>query len=640
LIVPDDPCFTISAELPPFNFDAVEQDLAIRGDTQMTLSELSPLDTPSDGSSVLHAALNIPRSSPINNGGLPLPFRRSTSLLGAKLEFDDPIAHFHSDDAEGIPLGDFGLDIDADGNIVESQVPPVSVHGPAGPLQDIDDLELLVEEDLPVFQEDDLEMNLRSEIFADYQAAQQRHGTQRQLASTAPAMTTAGVEQDDGFNEPHVAPQRSTTRHKKSLVDEVTEIAREKQKELNENYVERMMKENRAKARRAARGKTEKEARESAFDMVFGRGIGDVGRLLGVGGVQHPLAEHFAGKALARSIGLEVPDDDDEDESEDETKPTRHGKRRLSLEEDEVERGVRRAGAAPQPLGAVDDGLPLFLGDDPPIEAPRAHEETPLGHSQLPWNPPSSALRSTVRDSAKRGATGRSQLSQASPLQDRGSILPIERFSDNPHDEGLSQGRIHSEGQALGLSDSGASLGPYSLPTSDALTQAHPGHLDEECRSFFRHVRMVCAQKGSAFRDNEEVSAGEEESQKQSGTLWVDFEQLLGDEQPPAKSVATRAFYHVLTLATRSSIKVSQKQSFGTIRVGVPLQPTEKQGGDSDIDMHFGDDDDDDAVEGETGAFRFGGDGQEEEEDDGEGDREAGYGEMNVGSEAWSDLIG
>ncbi|SPN99962.1 uncharacterized protein DNG_02814 [Cephalotrichum gorgonifer] len=293
------------------------------------------------------------------------------------------------------------------------------------------------------------------------------------------------------------------------------------------------------------------KAKINAFYLTFGAGIANVGQDMGLQGVNHPLAEFFAGDALRDNV-FGVP------EIELPRSASAEGSRRRSASEafdDEVEeRRIRRKSDEDEFI-FPDGEIALEMGRD-------ANQGVEHHSSAMPWsrqgsNVPGSAAKNVQRN---RSASVNSQLAR------RGAIPDIERFSD-PHLP----------------SDNFAGVG---LPPSSSVAGEFSGlNLDEGDSQWVRAEVEQAAGDFLAYATDYIQKVGRVEGE----TGWVEFDKLLVPGRD-GKSAAAQGFYHMLSLATRSQIKVKQegggREAFGRIEVGIEVGA--EGYGDDVYDENFG----------------------------------------------------
>jgi meiotic recombination protein REC8 len=612
----DDPEFDLNPVLPAFHFDD-DGNLVIPQLSQAsrkTSSQLSPLGQDGSFSSSNRSII----------GGFDLsqsPFGRGNSIIAEQFgagtmtpgKEDDVLMPFGDEERELQALDDWGIEIDADGNIMEEpQLPRL-------PRSEEDEGAHILQEDqpIPLDGEGDVIMSGGNNVFHSdpplflrREEEEEEEGEGRgQEGEEQQALEEQEVALEDEASSGQ-APVRVQRKRRRPILapDDQTKITRQELKSWSTNYLA-----NAEQASQPRHGVTPTEARKNAFNLVFGRGIASVGVPTGVLGLPHPLAPHFAGEGLqACLLGIIITQADGEPAS-----PPR-GRRRsaleaLELEQDEAERRVRpRLGddeasqdAQPQLPHPDDDALLPIADDDdlPPVEVGRRAEGSLLPDndipSDVPWNRPSSQIPS----SSIKGGPGSKPPSRqvsASPLHGRGSVLlDIERFSDNdnhPHfgsDDGIGGVAPGSDGGFAPL-HSGPGGGGRSLPSDMPLpggenlgtqttSQQMRTALDREGRNFLDFVESVARKEGHPISDDDHNN---------NNKHWVEFTSLLQAEDQK-RAVVAQAFYHVLSLATKNVIKVQQDgqggiEPFGVIRLGVELSSLavgEDEGDGGDVEM-------------------------------------------------------
>ncbi|KAL1851020.1 R8 protein [Diaporthe australafricana] len=575
LILGDDPNFVPSFDLPPLDFDE-HGDLFLPGldlsqRTKLS-SQLSPIDRGS-GSVVSPAAapfinLNIRHSSSQESLCIPSPFgdgQQKQDNLDIEMAFGEE---------EMLPFGDFGLEIDADGNLVEQPEPELPPHPQ---LESAMDNEVAQKHgSAPAFPEDELmflpgdedQVVLGDDPFAEEAVAPAQQEPQQ---SEVPLPSEELISSEDAQQ-----PQQRKKRNIKHLApDAATHVGREEFKSWSENYIARV-----EEARSAHHNVTAAQARNNAYNLTFGMGIMGVGVLNNIPGVEHPLAQFFAGDELKAIVmgdyAMEIEKEDEEharsrrrrsaSEAFGEDEDALNGRQvRPRVDEAEVEEQDPQLGrkGEEQDGQGIDDPMVVF-GDDLP-EIGRDHPGSAMSDhhrsSNAPWNRPSSVVPSSIRSQKGREA-GRHAV-EGSPLVDRGSILPNDpRFSDGNLPsfgyDGLDQNFNDAANEHSSLSEFGAAAG---VGTQEANTsQFMRNALDREGRNFLGFVERVAVERG-------DQDAAEEKRR------WVEFDSLF-EEQDQTKPVVAQAFMHVLTLATKGQLKVKQegikeKVAYGIIRLGV-----------------------------------------------------------------------
>jgi meiotic recombination protein REC8 len=611
----DDPEFDLNPVLPAFHFDD-DGNLVIpqlSQSSRKTSSQLSPLDQDGSFSSSNRSII----------GGFDLsqsPFGRGNSIIAEQFgagtmtpgKEEDVLMPFGDEERELQALDDWGIEIDADGNIMEEPQLPRLPH----PEEEEGAHILQEDQPIPFDGEGDVIMSGGNNVFHSdpplflrrEEEEEQGRGQEEEQQQELEEQEVA-VEDEASSGQ---APVRIQRKRRRPILapDDQTKITRQELKSWSTNYLA-----NAEQASQPRHGVTPTEARKNAFNLVFGRGIAGVGVPTGLLGLPHPLAPHFAGEGLqACLLGIVITQADGEPASGP------RGRRRSALEalelgQDDAERRVRprlsddEASQDAQPqLPHPDDDALLPIADDndlPPVEVGRRAEGSLLPDndipSDVPWNRPSSQIPS----SSIKGGPGSKPPSRqvsASPLHGRGSVLlDIERFSDNhPHfgsDDGIGGVGPGSDGGFAPLhSGPGGGGGGSSLPSDMPLpgrgdfgTQPQPQTtsqqmrtaLDREGRNFLDFVESVARKEGHPISDND--------TNDNNNRHWVEFTSLLQAEDQK-RAVVAQAFHHVLSLATKNVIKVKQDgqggiEPFGVIRLGVELSSLAVGEDEGDVEM-------------------------------------------------------
>lgn len=585
LVLQDDPEFDINLAMPAFfQFDD-NGNVVIPDETQnsrKTSSQMSPRSGGkgssfgSGGGSFL-GGLEFPGSSQ------PQTPQRTIGTLGSANDSIHKIAErflpSEKDDEIMADVTDWGLELDADGNLVEMADEPdlPILPRPQPERQD----ETMGQEAANPFLDDQQDINMGSDNHVLPEASL--------LPDAQPfsprAQPTQAEKDEEEFNltspEKPVESVLKTRRRRRAVMDAdaSTKVARSEIRAWNNDYL--VYNE---RARKKVRHRTTPaEHQKNAYSLVFGRGLTDVGLPVGSPHILPPLASTFSGRNLERLLlGFTIGDDQP-------IIPRGRGRRRpaleaLELESEDAERRVR-------PRLSDDNNI---LPSDAP-QPPHPEEDAELGRDALPalpdipsdaapWNRHSSQpLRSSPPK--PRGLNNSSRNPSASPTRNRLPSDNISRFSDahnNPaygSDGGFGGGppsynpSLNSD-PLLPPDDD-----PFLLPdaqqqpnTSQAVTDA----LGREGSNFL------------AFVETQARAVGE--FRAADGRHWVRLEEDLFDEADRTRAVVVQAFYHVLALATRDKIKVEQdgqggKVPFGTIRVGVVVGGVEEGGDGEDQDV-------------------------------------------------------
>ena len=570
LILGDDPNFIPTFDLPPLDFDENGDLLLPAWDfSQPTRvsSQLSPLDRGS-GSVVSPAGahfinLNIRHSSSQDSLGIPPPFG------GRHQKQDDLDFEMAFGEEEVLPFEEFGLQIDADGNLVEQPEPELPVMvGEA--VQKVGGAPAFPDDEAMFIPGDEDQMIIDDDPFAQVAVGQAQQNPQQ---SEVPLPSEELISSD----EPQQPQQRKKRSIKRLAPDVATHVGREEFKSWTENYVARV-----EQARSVHHNVTAAQARKNAYNLTFGMGIMGIGILNNIPGIEHPLAQFFAGDELKAIVMGDLEAEVEEDDEEQARSRRRRSASGAFGEDEDVfnERRVRpRTGAAEtepeeqdpqfsrnaheQDGQAIDDPMMMF-GDELP-EIGREHPGSAMSDhhrsSNVPWNRPSSVVPSSTR--SQKGREAGSHAVESSPLVGRGSILPNDpRFNDGDMlsfgYDGLDRPMNDAAHEHSSLSEFGAAAG---VGTQEANTsQFMRNALDREGRNFLGFVERVAVERG-------------EQDKEEENRRWVEFDSLF-EEQDLTRPVAAQAFLHVLTLATKGQIKVKQegieeKVAYGEIRVGV-----------------------------------------------------------------------
>ena len=575
--------------LPAFHFDDDGNLVVPQGSqsSRKTSSQLSPLQTDGSFSSSNRSILrgfDLSQSAfGRGNSIVGEPFGAGTMTPGKE---DDRMMPFGEEERELQALDDWGIEIDAEGNVIPFAEEPQLPRLPQ--LQDQEGADLMQQDQVVMFDDQgDMIMDGGGIFHSDpplalQQSQEQNQGQEQDQKQEFPQEHGQQVAVEDEASSGQ-APVRAQRQRRRPILgpDDQTKVTRQELKSWSTNYLA-----NAEHSNQRRHGTTITEARKNAFDLIFGRGIASVGFATCVPSLPHPLAPHFAGEGLqACLLGILITHPDGEG-VEGPRGRRRSAVEALELEEEDAERRVRRRlneddqdaqDAQPQPL--QDDEL-LFGDDDlPPVEVGRrAGSVLPDIPSDVPWNRPSSQIpSSSVKGAAGSLLPGNRQVS-ASPLHRRGSLLipgpEIERFSDADPFPGSDGGfaALHS-GPAGSGDGSLPSIPPFPISHSQTPPSQMMRHaLDREGRNFLTFVESVARDKG-----NPSPSPGpnNKQQQQQQQRKWIEFDSLF--EAPDQKrAVVAQAFYHVLSLATKSVLRVRQDgqggvEAFGAIRLGIEV---------------------------------------------------------------------
>lgn len=559
----DDPNFVPDFTLPALDFD--DNGELVIPSLDLSQSKMSSQHSPLDNSSGSPANLpfinlNIRHSSSQASVNIPSPFQNANQ---PQADNEQPMFG-----EEELPWGDWPVQIDENGNMLEE---PELPELPLQPLQKDDDT--FGENDGPaqkaqggtylpddeaqiIFGDDDAQVIVGEDEQHQLPADQAAVHDSKDVSLPSEEELSSDLGQVP-------QPQRQRSRRTKALApDSATHISRSEFKSWSDNYLVRI-----EEAQLQPPQVSTAHAKKNAFVLVFGLGLGDIGVLNAIPGVEHELAQFYAGDNLKDMMMSEILAGVEEGVEEEMEERARGAVRRRSASvafgsEDEQSQDGRRVRARDdqeegQQAPVVEDGMMPFGSDiaDMVPEVGREHPGSALSDhhrsSNAPWNRHSSV------------EVGRNAV-EGSPLVGRGSILQQAnvKFSDDgaPAFGSDGFGPLQYDGAAHDLS----SFGDYGTAAGVSMQEANTSQfmreaLDREGRNFLGFVEGVAVQRGDKDEQSENLR-------------WVRFDGLFED-QDKTKSVVAQAFLHVLTLATKGQIKVKQEglgilKPFGEIRIG------------------------------------------------------------------------
>ncbi|KAI1379166.1 Rec8 like protein-domain-containing protein [Hypoxylon crocopeplum] len=555
LLIMNDPDFVPDMRLPQFDLNALLVNSSQR--TNKTSSQMSPFNTFLQGSGSPRSGLNIQLD--IHNSDSPgsqdSPFGLQGLSSAQKPESQHLIIN-QEDEFAG--AGDWGMEIDEDGNIFEMaepaivqdqfELPPLprmesEAQGQAGPEQ----------QDQPIFDgEGDIVMMEEPQLGAPGAAALSDH-------------------RHDAFQsdeQQRQAPARRKRRGRVLHADEETQISRNAMREQQENYLENC-------GTKKTRTMGAAQARTNAMLLTFGLGLGNIGLSLGIPGMVHPLALDFSGDSLFTAFtGLTVPEqprgtrrsasesiEDGDEQNERRIKP------RLESDADQQGRGLEGD------FVYGDDIQQVHSSPEVGREAQAAMSDHLSSAMRMPWNRGSSAVPgSFIHGSAQKGHI------PSSPLAHLGrDIQDLMRFSDGPTfgDDGFDfgVGMPHSNDDLFGGFELGEGVGEMQDEDVAQQQQKKPEQeqeasgwpdLDIQGRNFLSFMEMAIRANGERRLDED----------FECNRRWIAFNDLFVPQETP-RATAAHAFYHVLCLATQGKIEVEQegdwREPFGSIWAGVKL---------------------------------------------------------------------
>ncbi|TLD23568.1 hypothetical protein E2P81_ATG08912 [Venturia nashicola] len=549
LLLEDDPAFLPDAAFMPLLDDILRRSLPPAFDESQLTNSLSFGDTQDpDGNLIL------PSSQSASLGGFMLP--GADSVSGAPR----PSSLFAREDEPLLALDfDIGLNFDADGELQEGpalgaahQTPMRSyipsdgnasarvreehAVGPAGEGLPADDA-------MDGWQHIDDGYDLPPAVAGDPSSDHYRHRSTSILESSDTA----------------AAPQRRRRDPKVIKADSKIELRNRELLAMNNDYLINMTND----LARSHTLRTSQQAKKNASYWLLGRGLGDVGSGLGHAKAKGPLAEIFSGASLYQWITGSLPSlagQKRESDPEDTTDSERQKRLRLD-EEDQLGR------AEQADVEMMDDGY-VFQGDDTELarDQPSALEDI---HSAMPWNIVSSVRGSSVNraqalvPSSAAGTLSRrgSRMVSASPLVGRGRATTLEGLDDaNPTSDAAM---LHSMGAGDFPDEDFERYGPGAAVDTQTAAQSswQKAALDKESNNFYDFIEKAIEEKRDAAAEALDLPA-------EGVVEEVGFEELL---RPEANSiiVAAQGLLHVLTLATKNLIRVTQEKHYGDIRMSL-----------------------------------------------------------------------
>ncbi|KAI0487257.1 Rec8 like protein-domain-containing protein [Xylaria cf. heliscus] len=552
ILIENDPAFDPKMPLPKYELETIvtSQIYSQKTSSQMSpqSSHLSVSQSPGQGFVI---QLDIDHSS--SSGHHESPF--GLEGLSSAQKPDDERLILHQDDEDVFGRqGDWGLEIDENGNVIESVEPPVADEEPQLPplphIQGEDNMSANAAQfdEQPVF-DDQGDVVMQENLFPE--------------AEPFPEPRVHAPWQND--EQP--ARQAPARRKKMFHIDDETQISRNVLRDWQSHYLEHC-------TGRARGFVSATRAKRNAMLLTFGLGIGNIGQSVGVPGLIHPLAIEFSGDALFTTVtGINVEDfrgrrrsaseaiEDDEQEEERRVRP------RLMKREEEKEQA--RAAQEDDFMNLDDpfaDGVPQEVGRE--AEHPMSDH---LSSTLLPWNRGSSAVPGSSARAPNPAQQGRDL---SSPLGKRGDPQDIVRYSDDaPMGDFGSDGNF---GGGFGSADSSfdgmqapdlvpEGYKPGVAPTAQEIQAQNDRlfeQLDREGYNFMSFTQDAVNKDGERRRDED----------FDMNRKWLAFDDLFMPRVTP-RSTAAQAFYHTLCLVTKGKMYVEQddteQKPFGAIWIGV-----------------------------------------------------------------------
>ncbi|ORY67629.1 Rec8 like protein-domain-containing protein [Pseudomassariella vexata] len=562
LIIMDDPEFIPMPQIPDFDV----QEFVLSQHTDKTSSQMSPHSLLSGGSggsgpegfplefNLRHSDSSSARASPHGLQGL-----QGLSSAQKPAAMDDGENIFGWSDNAG--AGDFGMEIDEFGNIMERSGPdPALVQGDFNfdfDLPVMPSIEGTGNAPQPHIDNQGDVLMVDEQPLPDAEALPERQNRHKQKEADPFAASEEPVDQP--------APKQ---RRKKKLkvihADEETIISRNVIREWQDNYLENC-------GTRKPQSVSTAQARRNAMQLTFGLGIANIGENIGLPNLYHPLIKKFSGDSLFTAVtGLEVF------EKSHRGKRLRSASESIDVFQDEARRvrpRVEEGGVEEQPGegrgAAVNDIFDMGLQPSPPEvgrEARPSMDDHPS--SAMPWNRNSSAIPgSSIRPpGSAQPQLGRDQPS--SPLAKRGSVDEIHRYSDDMP-VGDADNFNFGSGDGLHSADSSFDgMPPPPLPKTPSKRQS---------QSESQYARELLDREGANFlgfieTEMEENGERRHEEDYLLRRKWLTFDDVFVPRLTN-RTTAAQAFYHVLTLVTKGKMLVeqdgAQNEPFGAIHVGV-----------------------------------------------------------------------
>lgn len=496
--------------------------------------------------------LDIDHSSSSGYHGSPF---RPEGLSSAQKPDDELLIFPRDDDDVFGTQGDWGLEIDENGNIIESTGPPVVDEEPQLP-------------PLPHVQEEDNVLANIAEF--DEQPVFDNEGDVVMQENPLPEVDPLLENRVHiPWQDDQQPPRQAAARRKKRLqIDEETQISRNVLRDWQSHYLENC-------GGRARGQVTATRAKRNAMLLTFGLGTGNIGQSIGVPGLVHPLAIEFSGDMLFTAVtGIEVEEprgrrrtaseaiEDDEQEEERRVRP------RLMEDEEEKEQARITHG---DDFMNLDDPLADSILQEVGREAEHPMSDH-LSSTLLPWNRGSSAVPGSSTRAPNPAQQGRDL---SSPLGKRGDPQDIVRYSDD-----APMGDFGSDGNFAGGFGSADSFDEMQAPDFDP-EDYKPGveptaqqiqaqndrlfeQLDKEGYNFMSFIQDAANQDGERRQDED----------FDMNRKWLAFDDVFVP-RATSRLTAAQAFYHTLCLVTKGKMYVEQddagQKPFGAIWIGAKV---------------------------------------------------------------------
>ncbi|KAI1115518.1 Rec8 like protein-domain-containing protein [Nemania sp. NC0429] len=549
-LIEDDPAFDAGMAIPQYDLDSL---FPMERNTQKTSSQMSPQSSLLSGSQMSEQGfavqLNVDHSSLSSRRGSPFGLEG----LSSARKIDDKAPFSIQDVDEFGVQGDWGLDIDGDGNIIESIGPMIVDEEPQlpplPPTQREPDMpaNMAYLDERPVF-DDEGDVIMQENLFSQAEPFPERK------------------QHVPWQNDEPPARLLSARRKKRLQIDEQTQVSRNVIRHWQSDYLENC-------GSRPTRSISATQARRNAMLLTFGLGIGNLGQNIGVPGLVHPLAVEFSGDILFTAItGIKIEKHRGRRRSASEALDSGHDEERRVRPRlvGDVEEQQRARAAQEDELVNIDN--PFADGALPEVGREAEHPMSDhLSSTLLPWNRGSSVVPGL---SIRRPNPTQQGRDLSSPLGNRGDPQDIVHYSDDVPMAGF--GSDGNFGGGFGSADSsfdemqvpGFGLQghePRAEPTADeirAQSDSLFAPLDTEGRNFANFIQDAVVQGGERRQD----------SDYDANRKWVAFDDLFVP-RATSRLTAAQAFYHTLSLVTKGRMYVEQdganQTPFGAIWLGM-----------------------------------------------------------------------
>jgi len=586
--------------LPALDFDLLGLKV---GDSQRTRSSQSMMSIRDRSGSIfshVQSAIGIDLPSSSMHGG---SYQVSNDLFGASnLQNQGNPGHDIFDDEVQLFQDDMLFEFDADGQMrdidIDERTARRASSVPGGRLgsdsaasgrvqKQHDDAQVLTiingEDNFDQMDLDDLQMLPDAEAFP---IMADRLNRSSQPHSQATDLEHAYTEEQSSVSAEATQKRYKPKTRKILNMDIKTELLNADLRTWQSKYLDNMIAESLLRINKIAIA----QAKKNAMSYVFGAGLNGVGAGVGLSEIPSPLLMFSGEPLLSLVTGNPLPSPEyklkkatkhhrGEEDLVYSPKRSRYNDQEPEPEpEDEIGRGFEDDGRL-----IIDDGIEV--GRDA-AEAMNDYHSSAI----MPWNV-SQSLNSHQRGitsslPGRLPSIGSHRFTSASPLVGRGAPLPSDMGQfDMLDDDQILYGRDDNESidddaairkrdsQNPRISSSQAEAAEFEIygPAAHVDTQTAAASewvrdvLDRESVNFFDYVCNMISEKYGDDLVLAELNEGDKN---------VTFEELF-HPNTNSKMVAAQAFYHVLSLATKNRVRVTQDvkkemfKPFGDIRIGI-----------------------------------------------------------------------